>query len=98
MLAIVPEDSVRKYSVRFPEGTIAVGSENPYTGGSSTTNERKGEKMDKNLFDTILNAVALAMGVVVLVMNTLGTLEVASAITFLGIGLSALSLARLQKN
>ena len=52
--------------------------------------------MKTNLVDTVLKAVALGMGVVVLVMNTLGNLEVNSAMTFLGIGLSALALVALQ--
>ena len=54
--------------------------------------------MNKNLVDTILKAVALGMGVVVIVLNALGNLEVNSAMTFLGIGLSALALAGLQKS
>ena len=54
--------------------------------------------MNKNLVDTILKAVALGMGVVVIVLNALGNLEVNSAMTFLGLGLSALALAGLQKS
>ena len=54
--------------------------------------------MNKNLFDTISNGVALAMGVAVIVLNLLGTLDVNGAITMLGIGLAALAIARLQKN
>lgn len=54
--------------------------------------------MNKNLFDTISNGVALAMGVAVMVLNILGTLNVNGAITMLGIGLVALAIARLQKN
>jgi hypothetical protein len=54
--------------------------------------------MNKNLFDTISNGVALAMGVAVIVLNVLGTLNVNGAITMLGIGLTALAIARLQKN
>jgi len=54
--------------------------------------------MNKNIFDTISNGVALAMGVAVIVLNVLGTLDVNGAITMLGIGLAALAIARLQKN
>ncbi|HKJ38638.1 MAG TPA: hypothetical protein VJ972_07665 [Anaerolineales bacterium] len=54
--------------------------------------------MNKNMFDTISNGVALAMGVAVIVLNVLGTLDVNGAITMLGIGLAALAIARLQKN
>jgi len=54
--------------------------------------------MNKNLLDTIFNAVALGMGVVVIVLNTLGTLTADTAFTLIGIGLTALAIARLQKN
>jgi len=54
--------------------------------------------MNKNLLDTIFNAVALGMGVAVIVLNTLGSLTVDTAVTLLGIGLTALAIARLQKN
>ena len=54
--------------------------------------------MNKNLFDTISNGVALAMGVAVVVLNILGSLTVDTAVTLLGIGLAVLALARLQKN
>jgi|OpeIllAssembly_1097287.scaffolds.fasta_scaffold164250_2 hypothetical protein len=53
--------------------------------------------MDKNLLDTVFKAVALAMGVAVIVLNILGTLSVNTAITLLSIGLTALALAALQK-
>ena len=54
--------------------------------------------MNKNLVDTVLKAVALAMGVVVVVLNILGMLEVNTAMTFLGFGLSALALSALQNS
>ena len=53
--------------------------------------------MDKNLLDTVFKAVALGMGVAVIVLNTLGTLTVNTAITLLSIGLTALAMAGLQK-
>jgi hypothetical protein len=53
--------------------------------------------MNKNLIETIFKAVALGMGVVVLVLNTLGTLNANTASSFLGIGLTALAIAALQK-
>jgi hypothetical protein len=53
--------------------------------------------MEKNLLDTVFKAVALGMGVAVIVLNILGTLSVNTAITLLSIGLTALALAALQK-
>jgi len=53
--------------------------------------------MDKNLLKTILNAIALAMGVAVIVMQTLGSLGTGTAITLLGVGMAALGIAALQK-
>ena len=54
--------------------------------------------MDKNLLDTIFKAVALGMGVAVIVLNTLGSLTVNTATTLLGIGLTVLAIAGLQKS
>ena len=53
--------------------------------------------MYKNLFDTIYRCIALAMGVIVIVLNTLDTLPTDSAFSFLGFGLAALALVGLQK-
>jgi len=53
--------------------------------------------MNKNLITTIFKAVALGMGVAVIVLNILGTLTVETAVSMLGIGLTALALAGLQK-
>lgn len=53
--------------------------------------------MNKNLLDTIFKAVALGMGVAVIVLNILGSLSVDTAVTLLGIGLTALAMAGLQK-
>jgi len=54
--------------------------------------------MNKNLLDTIFKAVALGMGVAVIVLNILGSLTVDTAVTLLGIGLTALAIAGLQKS
>jgi hypothetical protein len=53
--------------------------------------------MYKNLLDTIYKGIALAMGVAVIVLNTLGGLSAGPAFTLLGIGLAALALAGMQK-
>lgn len=59
---------------------------------------KKENDMNKNLLDTIFNAVALGMGVVVIVLNALGSLSVETAMTLLGIGVAALAIAGLQKD
>ena len=53
--------------------------------------------MNKNLFETICKAVALGMGVAVIVLNILGTLSVNTGFLLLGIGLTALALSGLEK-
>jgi len=58
----------------------------------------KENEMNKNIFETVCKAVALGMGVVVIVLNTLGTLKVDTGVSLLSIGLTALALAGLQKS
>lgn len=53
--------------------------------------------MNKNTVSTILKAVAVAMGVAVIVLNILGGLATSTAVTLLSIGLTALAVAALQK-
>ena len=54
--------------------------------------------MNKDLLDTIFKAVALGMGVAVITLNILGSLTMDTAETLLGIGLTCLAIASLQKN
>ena len=54
--------------------------------------------MNKFLPDTVFKAVALGMGVAVIVLNTLNSLTVEAGLTFLSIGLTALAIASLQKS
>ena len=54
--------------------------------------------MNKNVVDTVLKAVALGMGVAVIVLNALGSLSADTAMTLLGFGVAALAIAGLQKN
>jgi hypothetical protein len=49
------------------------------------------------LISTIFKAVAVAMGVAVIVMGTLGALLPATADALLGVGLTALALTVLQR-
>ncbi len=53
--------------------------------------------MYKNIVSLALKGIALAMGVAVVVLHTLGSLEAGNAANLLGIGLFALALAALQK-
>jgi len=93
--AIVPVYIVRKYSVHFPEGTIVAGRGNPYTVSKI---KQKENDMNKNIVDTVFKAVALGMGVAVIVLNTLGSLSADTAMTLLGIGVTALAIVGLQKS
>ena len=51
----------------------------------------------RKILPIILKAVAVAMGIAVIVLNALGPLEARSAYFFLGLGLTTLALAALQK-
>jgi len=53
--------------------------------------------MKSNLFKTILNAVAVAMGVAVIVTNVVAPMSVTSLTSLLGLGVAALGIAGLQK-
>jgi hypothetical protein len=58
----------------------------------------KENSMSKNLMDTVFKAVALGMGVGVIVLNALDSLTDVTAVTLLGIGLAALAISGLQKS
>jgi hypothetical protein len=53
--------------------------------------------MYKRISSIALKGIAVAMGVAVIVLNTLSTLTIESATTLLGIGLAALAIEALQK-
>jgi hypothetical protein len=53
--------------------------------------------MNKNITKIALKGIALAMGVAVIVMSTLKTLDVSAGISMLDMGLTALALANLQE-
>lgn len=53
--------------------------------------------MYKNISRIALKGIALAMGVAVIVMSTLKTLDVNTGISMLGLGLAALALANFQE-
>ena len=52
--------------------------------------------MRKNIISTALKGIAVAMGVAVIVLNTLGALSTETAVTLLSIGLTALAIESLQ--
>ncbi len=52
--------------------------------------------MNKNFFEIICKAVALGMGVCVIVLTILGNLLVNTGMMLLGIGMTALALSGLQ--
>ena len=53
--------------------------------------------MIKNITKIALKGIALAMGVAVIVLGTLKTLDVSTGVSMLGMGLAALVLARFQE-
>jgi hypothetical protein len=53
--------------------------------------------MNKNITKIALKGIALAMGVAVIVMSTLKTLDVSAGISMLAMDLTALALANLQE-
>jgi len=54
--------------------------------------------MIKNITGTALKGIALAMGVAVIVMSALKTLDIIASVSLLGIGLVALALANFQES
>jgi hypothetical protein len=52
--------------------------------------------MNKKLFELVLNAVALAMGVASIVLSVLNTVPTQTIVLLLAIGLSALALNQLD--
>jgi hypothetical protein len=52
--------------------------------------------MYKNITKIALKGIALAMGVAVIVVGTLTTLDVIAGVSMLGMGLTALALANFQ--
>ena len=53
--------------------------------------------MKNNLVNIILKAVALAMGVAVIVLNILGTVATSTSVTLLSFGLTALAFAQFME-
>jgi hypothetical protein len=53
--------------------------------------------MVKRITSIALKGIALATGVAVIVLSTLGSLAIGSAITLLGLGLAALALESMQR-
>lgn len=53
--------------------------------------------MYKNITRIALKGIALAMGVAVVVLSTLKTLDITSGVSMLGLGLAALALASFQE-
>lgn len=52
---------------------------------------------ESSLIQLVLRAVGLAMGVAVVVLSVLGTVEAETAVLLLGLGLAALGLSALQE-
>jgi hypothetical protein len=59
---------------------------------------QKEKTMYKHITKLALKGIAFAMGVAVIVMSTLKTLDISNGVSMLGMGLAALALANLQDN
>ena len=55
------------------------------------------KKSVKEIVSTVLKALTLAMGIAVVALSCMGQLEVQTAITMLGIGLSSAGISMLEK-
>lgn len=55
------------------------------------------KKSIREIISTVFKAVTLAMGVAVVVLSRLGSLETETAITLLGIGLACAGVSMLEK-
>ncbi len=53
--------------------------------------------MQKSILSIALKGIAAALGIAIVVLQILGTLESGSAFSMLGLGLAALSIAALQE-
>ena len=53
--------------------------------------------MNKNISKIVFKGIALAMGVAVIVLSTLKTLDVNAGVSMLGFGLAALALVNFQE-
>jgi hypothetical protein len=60
-------------------------------------NKQKENIMVRNITKIALKGIALAMGVAVIVLGTLKTLDVSAGVSMLGMGLAALALANFQE-
>jgi hypothetical protein len=60
-------------------------------------NSDKERGMYKHIVRVALQGIALAMGVAVVVMSTLNTLDVSTGVSMLGFGLAAIALAGFQQ-
>jgi hypothetical protein len=54
-------------------------------------------KSVSEIINLVFKAIAVAMGVAVIVLGTLGTVDVKSAVSLLGMGLAALAITTFQK-
>jgi hypothetical protein len=60
-------------------------------------NREQEKNMYKNIVQIALKAIALAMGVAVIVLRALKTLSITDGVRMLGVGLAALALANFQE-
>ncbi|MDQ9870953.1 hypothetical protein RFX30_16430, partial [Acinetobacter baumannii] len=66
--------------------------------GTTDADKHEPETTHKELVDTALKGIGMAMGIAVAVLSILGKVETNSALAMLGIGLACISLAQLKQS
>ena len=66
--------------------------------GTADADKHEPETTHKDLVDTALKGIGMAMGIAVAVLSILGKVETNSALAMLGIGLACISLAQLKQS
>lgn len=87
-----------RMSLRTGAVKVLSSSENTITNIGSLKEEKEMEKKSiREIVSTVFKALTLAMGVAVVVLSCMGSLDEQTAITLLGIGLASAGVAMLEK-
>ena len=87
-----------RMSLRTGAVKVLSSSENTITNIGSLKEEKEMEKKSiREIVSTVFKALTLAMGVAVVVLSCMGSLNEQTAITLLGIGLASAGVAMLEK-
>lgn len=87
-----------RMSLRTGAVKVLSSSENTITNIGSLKEEKEMEKKSiREIVSTVFKALTLAMGVAVVVLSCMGSLNEQTAVTLLGIGLASAGVAMLEK-